>query len=183
MTLRQAIEWLRPYSGWIAAGFAAPPVLAFLFARLHGRDGGARSPWKYLYSVLVYAVSFPGMCSAILTAYVLFFQKGNLLDVNFVIYVVPVVSMALTLILVRKNVPFDAVPGFDRISGLLTTIGVTFVLVLAIYKAGILLVFFGSIPMMIALVVGLFALLKWGTYMLFRRRDEPRTEAPKFPSA
>jgi hypothetical protein len=31
------------------------------------------------------------------------------------------------------------------------------------------------------LAAGVFALLKWGTYMLFRRRDEPVQERPKIP--
>lgn len=182
MTLRQAIQWVGQYWVWLAIGMAVPPLLAFLSRFLHGSGNGGKSPWKYVYSVLVYWVCFPGMLSAVLTGYSLFFEKENLLDVNFVVYILPVVSMVATLILVRKNVTFDEVPGFDRISGLLTMIGVTFVLVLAIYKTRILLVFFGSIPMLIALVAGLFALLKWGTYMLFRKKDEPKTEPPTFPS-
>jgi hypothetical protein len=148
---------------------------------LHGAGNGGRPPWKYVYSVLVYAVCFPGMLSAVLTGYSLFFEKENLLDVSLVIYILPLVSMVATLILVRKNVTFDEVPGFNRISGLLTMIGVTFVLTLAIYKTRILLVFFGSFPMLIALVAGLFALLKWGAYMLFRTKDEPKSEPPGFP--
>ncbi len=182
MTLREAILWVGQYSAWIAAGFAAPPVLAFLSGLVHGRDNGGKAPWSYLYSLLVHAVCFPGMLSAVLTGYSLFFEKDNLLDVSLVVYLVPLLSMALTLILIRKNVSFDLVPGFDRISGLLTMIGVTFILVLAIHKTRILLVFFGSVPMLIALVAGLYALLKWGTYMAFRRKDEPKEKPPGFPS-
>lgn len=181
MTIEQLVEWLAKGSVWIAGGFAVPPVLALLLGPIHGRDGGGRAPWKYVYSVLVYLVSFPGMCSSILTGYALFFEKENLLKVPVAIYIVPIVSMAATLILIRKNVPFDQVPGFDRIAGLLTMIGLSFLFVLVIYKMRILLIFFGSIPMLIALVVGLFALLKWGTYMLFRRRDEPKVGPPGFP--
>lgn len=182
MTLRQAIQWMSQYSLWLSIGMVVPPVLAFLSRFLHGKGNGGRSPWKYVYSVLVYAVCFPGMLSGVLTGYSLFFEKENLLDVSLVVYILPVVSMVATLILVRKNVTFDEVPGFDRISGLLTMIGVTFVLTLAIYKTRILLVFFGSFPMLVALVAGLFALLKWGTYMVFRKKDEPKTEPPTFPS-
>lgn len=181
LTINDLIACLAKASGWIAGGFAVPPLLALLLGPIHGREGGGRAPWKYVYSVLVYAVSFPGMCSAVLTGYSLFFEKQNLLDAPVAIYVVPIVSMVATLILIRKNVPFDQVPGFDRIAGLLTMIGVTFVFTLVIYKMRILVVFFGSISMLIALVVGLFALLKWGTTMLFRRSDEPKEAPPTFP--
>jgi hypothetical protein len=182
MTIREAIQWVGQYSLWLAIGLVVPPALAFLSRFLHGVDNGGKAPWKYVYSVLVYWVCFPGMLSSVLTGYSLFFEKADLLDVSVVVYILPIVSMVATLILVRKNVSFEDVPGFDRISGLLTMIGVTFVLTLAIYKTRILLGFFGSLPMLIALVAGLFGLLKWGTYMLFRKKDEPKSEPPTFPS-
>ena len=182
MTLRDAIQWASRWSLWISIAFALPPLIAFLLRFIHGKENGRNSPWKYVYSVLVYVVCFPGMFSSVLTAYSIFFEKENLLDVNMVVYLLPPISMAATLILVRKNVSFDDVPGFDRISGLLTMLGVTFVLILVIYKTRILLVFFGSFPMFVALVGGLFALLKWGTYMLFRKKEEPKVEPPTFPT-
>lgn len=181
MTIREILKAVEPYSLFIGIGFVVPPVLAFLSGLVHGPGNGGRSPWKYVYSVLVYAVCFPGICSAVLTGYALFFTHKDLLDIDVMIYIAPVVSMVLTLILIRKNVSFDEVPGFDRISGLMVMIAITFAFVLVIEKTRIGIFFFGSIAMLIALVVGLFALLKWGTYMLFRGRDEPRIEPPKMP--
>ncbi|MBI3098997.1 MAG: hypothetical protein HYY93_12260 [Planctomycetes bacterium] len=182
MTIRDLIQSAEPYSLWIAIGFALPPVVAFLAGLLHGAGNGGRPPWKYLYSLLVYLVCFPGICSAVLTGYGLFFTRENLLDVNIAIYIAPVISMVVTLILIRKNVPFDEVPGFDRLSGLMAMIAMTFVFVLAISKTHLGIFFFGSTAMLIALVVGLFAVLKWGTYMLFRGKDEPKIEPPKMPT-
>ena len=73
---------------------------------------------------------------------------------------------------------FDDIPGFDRLSGLMVVIAITFVLVLAIEKTRIWLFFGGSITRLILLVAGLLALLKWGAYMLFRKKDEPKRDPP-----
>ena len=91
--------------------------------------------------------------------------------------------MIATLVLIRKNVSFDDVPGFDRLSGLMVMVGCSFVIALVIQKTRIWVFFGGSIEKLFLLAAGVFTLLKGGTYMLFRRRDEPKQEPPKFPGA
>lgn len=180
-TTRDLVTWLGGQSIWLLVAFTAIPLLATFVRLVHGPGNGGRGISKYIYSALIYLVCFPGMFSAVLTGYSLFFEREDLRNVNPVVYLVPIASMVVTLVIIRKSVDFDDIPGFDRISGLMTMIAITFVLVLAIQKTRILLVFFGSIPMLIALVVGLFALLKWGTYMLFRGSDQPKQAPPTFP--
>ena len=72
-------------------------------------------------------------------------------------------------------------PGFDRLSGLMVMMGCSFAIALAIQKTSIWLFFGGPIAQLFVLAAGAFGLLKWGAYMLFRRRDEPKQERPKFP--
>jgi hypothetical protein len=91
--------------------------------------------------------------------------------------------MLVTLIFVRKNVGFDAVPGFERLSGLMILLACSFGLALAIHKTRLFVGFFGSIDRLFLLAAGIFALLKWGAYMVFRRKDEPVKERPRFPTA
>src|SRR5262249_42889280 len=105
----------------------------------------------------------------------------NLLNVNLAVYLLPIFSMIVTLIFIYKTVNFENVPGFDRISGLMVMIGCSFLIVLAIDKTRIWLVFHAPIAGLVAVAAGIFELLKWGTYMLFRRRDEPKQPVPKFP--
>jgi hypothetical protein len=57
----------------------------------------------------------------------------------------------------------------------------SFAIALAIQKTNIWVFFGGSLEKLFLLAAGVFALLKWGTYMLFRRRDEPVQERPKIP--
>ena len=165
----------------LAGLFMVAPLSAWLCGVVHGRGHGSVSPWKYFYAGLVYFACVPGILAGVLTGYTLFFSHENLLDVSLLVYVLPVISMIATLALIRRNVDFDLVPGFDRLSGLMVMIGCSFAIALAIQKTRIWIFFGGSIERLIALAVGIFALLKWGTHQFFRRREEPKPERPKFP--
>jgi hypothetical protein len=182
MTIQDLIQMANGHLLALVIFFVAPPIIAWLCGLAHGRGNGSLSPWKYIYSVLVYAVCIPGLFSSVLTGYSLFFRHADLLNVNLAIYFLPIISMVVTLILIHKTVNFENVPGFDRISGLMVMIGCSFIIAIAIDKSRILFLFHGSIAILFALAAGIFALLKWGTYMLFRRRDEPKQPAPKFPA-
>lgn len=181
MTIRDLTEQagLHP---WLLVGiFLTLPLVAWGLRLVHGPAGGAVAPWKYVYSILVYGACVPGLFAGVLTAYALFFRNENLLDANLLVYFLPILSMIVTLVFVHKNVGFEAVPGFDRLSGLIVTIVCSFGLALAIHKTRIFVGFFGSIDRLFLLAAGIFALMKWGGYMLFRRREEPVRERPKFP--
>ncbi|MDB6123387.1 MAG: hypothetical protein JWQ71_2380 [Pedosphaera sp.] len=181
MTTRELIQASDRQPAVLAGLFIAVPVVAFLCGRLHKPGNGGNAPYKYIYSVLVYLTCLPGIFAAMLTAYALFFSRENMLDVNLLIYILPVISMVVTLVLIRKRVSFDQVPGFDRLSGLMVMIACTFGIILALDKTRIFVFFGGSVEWLIAAAVGIFALIKWGTYMLFRNREEPKKEIPKIP--
>ena len=181
MTTRDLIQLAGQHPVGLLLVFVAPPVLAWLAGSLQGNGRGKLPPWKYLYAVLVYLVCVPGMFAGVITAYTLFFSRENLLDANLLVYFLPVASMVATLVLIRKNVSFDDVPGFDRLSGLMVMVACSFVIALVIQKTRIFVFFGGSIEKLFLLAAGVFALLKWGTYMLFRQRSEPKQEPPKFP--
>ena len=183
MTTRELIQWAGQHPAVLVAALVAPPVFAWVAGKAHGQEQGKLAPWKYLYSVLVYLVCAPGMFAGVTTAYTLFFSRENLLDANVLVYFLPIVSMVATLVLIRKNVSFDDVPGFDRLSGLMVMVACSFIIALAIQKTRIFLFFGGSIEKLFLLAAGIFALLKWGTCLLFRRRDEPKELPPKFPGA
>jgi hypothetical protein len=180
MTTRDLIHLAGQHSLLLLFAFVVPPVLAWLAGRLHGKDQGNLPPWKYFYAVLVYLVCVPGIFAGVITAYTLFFSGENLLDANLLVYFLPIASMVATLVLIRKNVSFDDIPGFDHLSGLMVMVGCSFAIALAIQKTRIWVFFGGSIEKLFFLAAAIFALLKWGTYMLFRRRDEPKKELPKW---
>jgi ABC-type transport system involved in cytochrome c biogenesis permease subunit len=106
--------------------FVGLPVIAWLVGLMHPRGRGGGSPWKYVYSVLVYVACISGIFAATITAYTLFFSRGDLMEVNVLVYLLPVASMVATLVFVSKSVDFEEVPGFDRLSGLMVMIACSF---------------------------------------------------------
>ena len=165
----------------VVSVLVALPVLAWVVGVCHRSGEGRNAPWKFAYSILVYLACIPGTFAATLTAYAMLFRNESLLDANLLIYFLPIFSMVTTLVLVSKRVEFKDVPGFDRLSGLMVLMACSFGVALAIHKARIFVGFFGSVEMLFVLAAGIFALLKWGGYMLFRSGDEPAKPMPKFP--
>src|SRR5437870_5518630 len=90
----------------LGAVLGVPPVVALVLGFAHRRGNGGNAPWKYVYSLVVYATSSPGMLAALLTGYTIFISRENLMDQNVLVYVAPVVAMTVTLMLARKNVDF-----------------------------------------------------------------------------
>jgi hypothetical protein len=173
VTIRDLIDFLGQHPLILLAIFAAPPLLALVLGRLLGRERAGETPWKYVFAVLVYLVCIPGMLAAVLTAYTLFFTRENLLDVNVLVYLLPLLSMAVSLMLISSAVGFERVPGFQRLSGLMLLLATTFVILLFVSKTRIWLVFAGSFLNLAVLAVAVFALLKWGVHMAMGRKKEP----------
>lgn len=171
VTARDLLDFVGRHPLVIVGLFVLLPAAVVVTGALHGPGGGTRSPWRYLYAVIVYLACVPGVGAAVVTAYTLFFTRENLLDKNLLVYVVPIVSMALTLLLIRKRVPFDDVPGFHRIWGLMTLIAVTFVILLVIHKTFIGIFFAAPLAALVAIGAFLFALLKWGSNALQSSAD------------
>ena len=173
VTARDLIELVGRHPVILSGLFVVLPVAVVLLGALHGPGGGGRAPWRHVYAVIVYLACVPGVGAAVLTAYTLFFTRENLLDKNLLVYVVPIASMALTLLLIRKRVPFDLIPGFHRIWGLMTLIAVTFVILLVIHKTFIGIFFAAPLAALVALGAFLFALLKWGSAALLGDKSDP----------
>ena len=170
MTLRELFAAVDAARVPLLIGLGAVVVLTALIGLLHGRGNGGRAPWRYLYAFLVYAACVPGIFAAVAVVYALLFSNENLLDLNAAAYVAPIASMVLTLGLMRRNVSFDEVPGFQRLTGLMTMIAVTFAIALVLRSLRVWLFFSASLVWFFVLAAALFVLLKWGGRALFGRR-------------
>jgi hypothetical protein len=173
LTIEDLIAAAGQHPGFLVAAFMAPPLGAWLAGRVHGPGGGARAPWRQVYALLVYAACVPGMLAAVLTAYAMFFTQTNLLQVDLLVYLLPLASMGATLFLVGRYTRFDDVPGFDRLTGLMTMIAVSFGVALAVAKSRLWVVFGGSIFLLFAIAAFAFGLIKWGAWKL--TRGSPRS--------
>ncbi len=170
MTLRELLDLAGNQTTILLIIFIGLPVLTAVLGFLHGKGRGGQAPWNWTYALIVYVVCVPGMCAAVVAGYALFFTRENLLDVNALVYIMPVVSMVVTLALMGRNVRFDRVPGFGRLGGLMLILGLSFGMVLALHKTRLWIMFGGSMLHLLAALLGVFILLRVGAHMLFGKR-------------
>jgi len=172
MTIKQLIGALGEYNLFILIAFAIIPCAAFAYGKLVGKEKAIQSPHKYIYSILIYLSSVPGIFSAVLCLYTLFILRANFLEVNVVIYFAPLVSMIATIILIKRNVDLDYVPGFDRLYGLFIVLGVSFTIALIILQTRIFLFFGSSITALIVFIIILYVFLQWGMDKITGKKPE-----------
>lgn len=118
MTLGEFFQALSDNPSIVCFLFLSVPLTAFL-ASIFGKEEGAKTPWKELYSVLIYLTCIPGIFAITLNVYLFLFERQPVNDVNLYTQVVPIISMLVTLWLIRKNVRLDEIPGFDKLGGLI----------------------------------------------------------------
>lgn len=172
MTTRDILTALGQSPTLLALMLGVPPLLALLLGWLHPAGKGGRSPFKYGYSLAVYSACVIGMLALVVDAYTIFFTRENLLDANALVTIAPVFTMVLTLGLVSRNVDFRALPGFDRVSGLVLMLGATFAIVTLVVKMKFVMLFHGSFWNLVLLGIVVFLVLKYGTHLMFRRKQQ-----------
>jgi hypothetical protein len=125
MTLQDFFDFLGQNPSYVLLFFAGIPLVALL-AGFMGRGEGHLAPWRYLYAVLIYLVSIPGIFAMTLNIYLFLFERRSVLQSDILSQILPIFSMIATLLIIKQNAPFQAIPGFDKLSGLLFMIVATF---------------------------------------------------------
>jgi len=172
MTINDLITELEGYGYYYVIALGCLPLIALVYSFFHKSEEGNNSPHGFVYSGLVHAASFPGVCGIVLTFYTLFILQGNLLDVSFIVYFFPILILILTVYLVSRVSRISDLPGIDRLNGLLIIVGVTFVLALIVLKTRIFMFFGGSIQSFGIFVLLLFALIRFGSYKLLKKKPK-----------
>ena len=153
MTLREFFNYAADQPLPMLGLFLFFPLMALMIG-LFGKGKGAESPWKFLYSVLVYCVCIPGIFAVALSVYLFLFERGSIMETNLYTQVLPILSMVGTLYIIRRNVSFDSVPGFDRISGLMLMIGSIFVIMYLLDRTHLIAFVRLRIEILLLIVVG-----------------------------
>ena len=76
MTLGEFFDWTSLHPALMLVYFIGVPVIDLL-AGLFAKGEGHLSPWKYLYSVLIYMVALPGIFAVTLSIYFFLFEANN----------------------------------------------------------------------------------------------------------
>ncbi len=131
MTLQQLFDQIGDEPTPIFIFFAALPLLSLLFAWI-AKGEANRSPWNYIFTVLVFLVSVPGIFAFALCVYSFLFLRQSFLDVNILVYFLPIISMIVTFLIIKRVIELDDIPYIGKLSGMLmmmmATIGLMFVL-------------------------------------------------------
>jgi len=134
-----------------AASASDRPMMIFLFygfiivfailAGLIGKNEGHLSPWKYLYSALIYLTCVPAIFIICLGLYAVSFEGASVMNVDVVTMIVRVLAMMATLFITKANVSLERIPGFGKIGGLILMIFAASVLMMISRR----ILFFGGI--------------------------------------
>lgn len=161
MTLGQFFESVSQKPDIVLFYFFALPFTAFL-ATIFGKGEGHLSPWKYLYTILVYFVCIPGIFALTLNAYMFLFERQPVMDTNLFTQVLPVLCMLITLWLIKKNVSLNDVPGFDKIGSLFFIITVLISMMWILEKTNIFIFTFMPFYQFILFFIGFLILIRLG---------------------
>ncbi len=166
MTLQELFDLLGRNPAYVIFFFVMLPFTALLSGWI-AKGEGHLSPWKYLYATLIYLACVPGIFAVTLSIYFFLFERRSILDTNVYTQLLPVISMVLTLFIVRKNVNMDNVPGFDKLSGLIMMISATLAVMWFVDRTRIYVISF--LPFHVALLIfaGLLLIIRFGWSKFF----------------
>ncbi|MCS6930156.1 MAG: hypothetical protein NZM43_11775 [Saprospiraceae bacterium] len=148
--------------------FFALPTLALLTNWVTGKAAYA-APWKYFYALLVYAACIPGIFATCLSIYLFLFQPGgNIFNLNLITQVLPILSMILTLAIIRQHIAFTWIPGFRKLSNLILSLSVIFLLMYLLDRMRLVAFVYMPVQYLLLIVVGALLLLNYSFRQLLR---------------
>jgi hypothetical protein len=160
MTLGQFFETVSKEPSIVLFYFFALPFTAFL-ASIFGKNEGHLSPWKYLYTVLVYLACIPGIFAVTFNAYTFLFERQPIMQMNLMTQLLPILCMLITLWLIKKNVSLNDVPGFDKIGSLVFILTVLMIMMWILEKTHIFVFTFMPFYQFVLFFVGFLILIRW----------------------
>ena len=162
MTLRELFDYLSANPLAVVAYFFLLLITAIL-AGFMGKGEGHLSPWKYLYSAIIYLVCVPGIFAAALAVYLFLFENGgSIYNINLLTQALPVAAMLITLNVVSRNVAFGNIPGFGRLTDLIMTIFTVFILMYLLNRLHLVAWVYLPIQWLLLIVVGLLLVVRFG---------------------
>ena len=170
MTVVDLIQQLTHFNTALLIFLVALPIGVFIYWKSIGPYAGNDEPHQYVFATAVFLACIPGIFASVLTGYTLFFIHGNLLEVNLVIYLLPILSMIATLMITSRATNIERLPGFYRLRGLMSLLALTFILALLLIRFRVWLAFGGSFLSLALIMLGLFFGLRWSANRIFTRR-------------
>lgn len=121
MTLRSLFDSASTNPNWLIYFFLSIPAICFILKVLFKNPAEAFKI-KWLFTGLCFLAVIPGIFALTLNIYTFLFERQSIWDMNLVLQILPVVSMIISLMLIKNTLPFDYIPGFEKLIGLSTII-------------------------------------------------------------
>lgn len=161
MSLQEFFDLLSNNPSIVLFYFIALPLTAFL-SGIFGKGDGHLSPWKYLYCALMYMAAIPGAFAIILNVYRFLFERQKVMETDIYTQILPVIAMVVTFLIIRRNVEFNQVPGFNRLSGLMFVVTALLAVMWILDKTDIIVITVVPFQYVILILVALLVLARIG---------------------
>ena len=160
MTLKDLFDRIAVNPEPILLYFGLLPLLAGGIGFACGSKA-PQKPYSIVFSTLIYLSCIPGIFSVMILLDDIFTRRGWR---NFDVYtqILPIISMALTVHIISKRVSLDLLPGFKRLSGFITMIAGTFLVIFVLERLNFHVLFLGSVWHLFLLFAVIFMFLKYG---------------------
>jgi preprotein translocase subunit Sec61beta len=122
MTLQDFFNSISSHPTLLVLLLLAVPLLTFLVNLWSGNTAQEVLKWRYVYSALAYLACVPGIFAVTLNIYLFLFERQSIWTMNLGTQLLPIVTMVATLMLIKRQIPFDFVPAFGKLSGFMTLI-------------------------------------------------------------
>lgn len=138
MTIEDLLTYLTIDKTGLFLFFILLPIITILITAISaGRS--LEKPYSYAYSVLLFAVSIPGVLSVTLWVYSMFFERKSIWQLPFFVYYLPIIIMAICIyILKKKRISIRRLPWTGELYEFLVLLIITFASILIMMKLNII---------------------------------------------
>lgn len=160
MTLKDFFEYLAANPNLVLFFSIAVPLSAFVIGLL-SKGEGHLSPWKYLYSFIIYLVCVPGIFALMFNVYLFLFERQSIWNLNLYTQMLPMIVMAITLAIIRRSVSLDDIPGFEKVGGLLVMITAILMMMWFVDKTRIFVFTYMPFSQVVFIMVALLVIVRF----------------------
>ncbi|MFK7980445.1 MAG: hypothetical protein AB8G86_10715 [Saprospiraceae bacterium] len=161
MTLKDFFELLSVNPAYIIGFFLLIPLAAFI-GTVIGKGEEDETVWQIYYSTLIYLVAVPGIFSVTLNIYLFLFERRSVMDADVFTQILPIFSMFATLMIIRKSINLDKIPGFGKLSGLIWMVGAVLLIMWFMEKTRIYVFSYMPVQYVLFILIGLIVVFRMG---------------------
>ena len=167
MTLQDFFNAISANPAILIVLLLAVPLATLIVNMWSGSTAEQVLKWKYVYAALAYLACVPGIFALTLNVYLFLFERQSIFQFDVYTQILPFFVMLLTLWLIRRNVSFDYIPGFGKISGLVLMIFATISVMWIVDRTRIVVFSYLRFEYVLVLFLGLLCLMMLGWRRFF----------------